>query len=246
MVRKFIKWMMLLLFVGVLVFSMVAPALATGAQLWYLDSTNHPIAGKVMTKTYNAATGSVTIAGLGGSQLWLAGYKGPPATGEAALVDVVFPDGAWVIHLKTDGYWGPGQTSLNCVVVIGEWDVAEANPLLRFKPFLVNPPTTYSWSSGTHILTVELQIGPQTVHAGNYLALKVTNADFTSGGITHPLPVPVSHRIDTNGSSWVESPQSDPGYPVPEIATGVLLGLGMLGLVGFVVIRRRARASAKA
>jgi hypothetical protein len=41
-------------------------------------------------------------------------------------------------------------------------------------------------------------------------------------------------------ASQVTSPTSDPGYPIPELPTVLLLGLGLLVFVGYVRLRRRA------
>ena len=228
MVRLSVKGIVFLLFMGVLVFSMTVPAMAAaGAQNWYLDSTNHPVlttVGKVMEKGpagYGKQSGSVAIA-AGRSQIWLAD--------EAAVDDHAFPKGAWYIHLSTEGYWGAAPSSDKCKVAVGEWDINTAT----FTAFSTTETRT-TWDSGKHIRAVELQQGSQTIHEGNYLALKVTNESSAN------------HTVyTTDGTSFVESPGSDPGYPTPEIASGVLLGVGLLGLVGYLVTRRHAKASAKA
>jgi hypothetical protein len=40
------------------------------------------------------------------------------------------------------------------------------------------------------------------------------------------------------------SPESDPGYPLPEIAAGILLGGGLIGLISFVVIQKKKSSAA--
>jgi len=70
-----------------------------------------------------------------------------------------------------------------------------------------------------------------TVQEGEYLAFMVTNLDQDQVLI-----------IETEGgASWISSPSRDPGYPVPELPTIVLMSTGLLALTGFVVYSRRKR-----
>ena len=64
---------------------------------------------------------------------------------------------------------------------------------------------------------------------GEYLAFKVTNLDQVL-------------IIETEeGASWISSPSADPGYPIPELPTIVLMSTGLLALTGFVVKRYSRR-----
>jgi hypothetical protein len=68
---------------------------------------------------------------------------------------------------------------------------------------------------------------------GCYLALELKNTSTQA------------HYILTGEggkSSCLRSPQTDPGYPLPEIAAGVLLAAGLAGLGAFIIVRRRRAA----
>jgi len=66
-----------------------------------------------------------------------------------------------------------------------------------------------------------------TVPNGEWLALKVEAIGAAS------------LTINTTGESGVVYPKDNPAYPVPEITAGILLGLGVLGLGGYLFVRRR-------
>jgi hypothetical protein len=65
------------------------------------------------------------------------------------------------------------------------------------------------------------------VPAGDYLALKIANTSL------------VDESITTTGNSYLLSPETDPGFPVPEILTVALLGAGLAGLAVFIIIKRK-------
>jgi hypothetical protein len=202
-----------LLFTSMLVLAIGVPALATGAQNWYLNSTSRS-GNLVMDKARGGQSGSITVP-ANSTRYWLAD--------QAALDNVTFPQGVWVIGLKTD-VWTNSSTS--AVLTVGQWKTS-------FIPFSTNNRGKLSYNAGRSMMTFELQTGPQTILKGNFLALEVTNNDT------------ISHVITTDGRSFIESPSSDPGYPLPEVATIVLLGTGLAGLFGYIRLKNR-KAGCKA
>lgn len=222
------KALVLAAVVGLLVLSVAGVASAAFPQQWFLDSDAHPAGlsgAKVMVQNSSAsANGSVLIAD-GASQIWCANNP--------TLADLTFPTGpecgsGWRIQFKlanTDQPWGgTGQG----IVQIGEWDVAAQ----QFNPFIT---TVYDAELTSQVWVILTQTQPGTVHANNYLALRINNTDVND------------HNILGCADSYVMSPCCDPGYPIPEIAAGILLGLGLIALAAFVYLRRkRAKSAAKA
>jgi hypothetical protein len=209
------KLLIFILMASILVFMLAAPAMASpGVQEWYLDSISSQASSacKIMTKTYNVSSGSVVISS-GATQIWLADQQ--------AQAEVPFPNGSWVIQLKTDTDWGDSVSS-KCVMKIGQWNTSTG-----FASFqMTQAGQVIYYDPDTHILRIEMQVGPEKVDKGNYLALSIENQD--SG----------DHTISTDGASSVKSPNSDPGYPLPETAAVVLLGAGIVGVLGYIGIRR--------
>jgi MYXO-CTERM domain-containing protein len=72
-----------------------------------------------------------------------------------------------------------------------------------------------------------------TIPKGGRFTIEVLWAGGATGNLEiHCNPVGLD-------ASQVTSPTSDPGYPIPELPTVLLLGLGLLVFVGYVRLRRR-------
>jgi len=201
-----------------------AAAPESGPQTWQLDTeTSTP--GYVMEKTGgpndDGQTGSVAVT-TGSSVIWLAD--------EAAAADVTFVSGAWVIELATDADWGTNGD--DCAIDVGEYDGT------TFTSFSMVIDSVLEWNEATrsYILRVEVQSGAETIYTGNWLAIEVTNND----SIDHTV-----YTGEFEDASCVRSPETDPGYPLPEIAAGILLAGGIIGLVSFMAIRSRKVSAAR-
>jgi hypothetical protein len=200
-----------------LVLAVPLGALAAGSQIWYLGSGSSS-AGYTMVKQ-NASTqsGSVTVP-VGGTVVWIANQVSQGVT---------FSSGTWFADIATDAVWGTFGT--DCVVKIGRWGSG------GFSEFSLTQAYQGQWSeaAATHILKVDVQMISEEVEDSDYLALQITN---NSG----------SQRVIYTGegsqASCLKSPQTDPGYPLPELAAGVLFGIGLIGLGGFVLLRRKRLA----
>ena len=193
--------------------------------VWYLD-TELTIAGnRQMEKGGgpgdDGQTNCVTIESqnsVNNSVIWLAD--------QAAAADVTFPAGTWVVEIYTDSDWG--EKGDKCEVSIGGWNTIDG-----WCDGISITQTTIKWNNGQNVLTIELQADAATINEDDYLALKITNQDA------------VSHKVCTGEHSFLRPPDTAPGYPVPELATGILFGLGIVGLVGYLKLRRHQSTQIK-
>jgi len=189
-----------------------APATAAqpcNSQRWDLDSDSHPVVeGKKLMEKPTSTTPEGSVP-IGPNDV----IKWLVA--EPAQTDVTFPGGSWFIYLETTDNWGD-----NCIASIGGWSLETAGW------YDIATVTGTSWSFDGGILMVEVQTGSGTIYSGDYLGLKVRSTASES------------NTVVTNGDSYMLSPCTDPGYPLPEIAAGILLGLGLAGLGGYLGVRR--------
>lgn len=204
----------------VAIFLMVAMlVLATTAivnadtQSWYLNSIpGNGVAGgssPYQMEKTNGQTGTVAL-NAGDTIIWMADEASQGCTFPAA------GDDTWTLRLASSENWTATDP---CAVTIGYCSSGGG-----FTPLV----TDYtSWGIGKNVLSLSLQAGSITIPSGQYLAVEITSHEGTT------------HTIYTDGSSWLTSPSDNPGYPFPELATGILLGVGVLGLGGYMVIRRR-------
>ena|GEM_PF-1695257 len=163
----------------------------------------------------SSQTGSVAVA-AGSSLVWLAD--------QAAMHDVTFPGGLWYVYISTDTDWGISGNQSEAKV--GGWDINDG------WYDLTTTTVSTMFLAGT-ILKVEIQAGAATIYQGDYLALEIKNNDS------------VSHPVYTDGGSALNSPHTDPGYPVAEAVSGALLGLGLVGLAGYAGWKRRKASTQK-
>jgi hypothetical protein len=139
-------------------------------------------------------------------------------TAVTAGSDITYPSGLWTIHLKTTGTW-----SADCSIDIGRWNPnATGNKFQTFTSATVRP-------GADGIVSLEINASSNTLPADNYLAFRIRNSD------SHP------HDVITEAGSYLQPPSGSPNYPVPEVSSLVLFGLGLASLAGYIVLRRRKR-----
>ncbi len=129
---------------------------------------------------------------------------------EPALVDTAFGPGKWTGWLIMNGSLPQGY---NLTAEIGAYNISTEN-------FSAAGSEEFSGDVNKSRFMLNIHADAFTVPRSDFLALRVSNRG--GGNVT----------IQTgNGNSFVTSPESDPGYPVPELYTVILLAFGLLTLI---------------
>ena len=135
---------------------------------------------------------------------------------EAAQCDVGFAAKNWTGFLRFYQYTGVPPYRIE----IGYSDANGAN-------FVSKGTNDVSGANKNFNITADAF----TVTLDKYLAFQVTNTGSYSFTLaTKPL---------ADDASEVSYPEDSPAYPVPELPTVLLMGIGVLALVGYVVLMRR-------
>ncbi|HSW58355.1 MAG TPA: hypothetical protein VLH15_08140 [Dehalococcoidales bacterium] len=205
--------------VVILSLMLAMPAMAGSPQVWQLDA-EMTTAGFQMEKNGgpgdDGQTGQV-IVGAGQSFIWIAD--------QVALANVTFSSGHWKLDLVSDADWGTQADLLYAEV--GQWD---GTTFTMLEDDATLKSVTPQSPPGVLIIEVKVQSGAITINNGNWLALRLTNNSNLARTV---------YTGEGNEASCVTSPNTDPGYPIPELAAGILLGAGVLGLGGYLLMRRK-------
>ncbi len=144
-----------------------------------------------------------------------------------AQSDVTFPSGSWQLDFVSQSGWAN-----ECTVNLGSTDDS------GFDVFATYPGNEGSLPIGvvdydmvliSEVEVIDLTDLDSTVPFGDYLAIQICNDD----GVSHDFVL-----------GKLISPISDPGFPTPELPTILLISLGLLGLGGYFIIKRRRTRTA--
>jgi hypothetical protein len=128
-----------------------------------------------------------------------------------ATVDVGFPAGNWTGNIML----GEGFTDTSTVEV----GSCNGSNFTVYGSQMIN-------GNGSAAYPLSISVGAFIVNIGDYLALQISSSGtdliLKTGG----------------GDSYLTSPKTDPGYPIPEMSTFTLLSVALLALVGYSWIRR--------
>jgi len=165
---------------------------------------------KIMYKGNASKMAGVLTLANGESEVWRADE---PSQG------ITFPAGNWTVLLMLNSNFSEGET-MN--ISIGAWDGSEFTPAQNGGYQFIG--------DGTKIpVSATFLIGSFSIPLGYHLAVNITNEG--------------SGSLDLRtGKDYVScsSPESDPGYPVPELSSWILVVTGLLFLL-FITRRRYKR-----
>ena len=146
-----------------------------------------------------------------GSEIWRAD--------EAATVNVGFPANTWTGHITFDA--NSDDTAVR--VYVGKWDSENFTPSDESEFADVSGSSDFSISASSFNV-------PET----KWLAYKIEDYDAVAD--SNSVVVSVG-----GNNSYVSSPSSDPGYPIPELPTIVLIGVGLVCLIGYISWKQHHR-----
>ncbi len=201
-------------------------------SVWNLDQasgptggpTGEPIGTLLMEDAYDGSktqSGSVTI-GTGVTQTWVSDVA-------AASGNVSFSKGTWMVTLvSAGGNFLAGGFGVD----IGRWKYDSDTDAHVFESF--NTTRQIQITANLLSVTIDYTVDSRTLWEGERLALQVTNS--TVGVVT--LDTTGDYLSVTPGSS-LATPCCPIGNFTPELTTGILLGIGLLGLGGFIFIKRK-------
>ena len=216
---------------GLFNFNVTLVALTPDQQVWYFTMAENTTVGApyandgwvhhkdlVMNKTKPA---DGTYCELNGQKaLWFYANTG-------AETDLSFGENNWTAKIYTSD---PGVKAGNITTV----DVCK----------ITQGETVTVLASGSEVLQDD-----KTEYDINCADNTSTTQDFSTGdwlGVRVSWNGPTDAKIriyydPTNGDrdSYIKSPSTDPGYPIPELPTLILFSAGLIILAGYVVLKRR-------
>jgi hypothetical protein len=156
--------------------------------------------------------GNITI-NHSDSHIWVADFP--------AQTDVTFP---------VNGNNWTGQITFVSAPADGDTftvEIGNSSGSTDFTPG--GPQATLTGNGSKSVFSFETTAAAFTVPAGKFLALNLTN-DNTS----------FDYKVQT-GMAWsyISSPGTDPGYPIPEWSTMTLVSGGLLMLMGYLWLRKK-------
>jgi hypothetical protein len=207
--------------VTMLVLGSFSLVLADTSQKWYCAGSfilGAPCDFYMYRNDDGKAADEPIVLGNGDGCCWCAN--------ETASADVTFLDGDWQVQVTTSVAPTYGD---NFTVYIGYHDGDNFN---------AEGSHQFTGDDETTVFSKSLNIGSFTVYNGDYLAVRLLN-DLDSG-----METSVDLVVGSD-YTYIQSPDSDPGYPVPDMPGIVLISLGLLVCGGYVWFKRRHSSPAK-
>lgn len=216
----------------ILLISLPISVAADSSQEWFfteknysgtpaVDGTFHSC-DKIMNKTVPSGPQGIRWIGeIKSADLTAWWYAGDPAG-----CDVSFGEGDWQVNLWYVNSFLSGTLHA---------EVYSVQPDGNMERLLAEGTATIGTSLALKSITIDCYDSPeaQTVLNGDRLALRLSyESPYYIDGML------IFYNTESRPSS-LGSPETDPGYPLPELSTLALFGGGLACLVGYLALSRR-------
>jgi hypothetical protein len=229
-------WILVLVMV---VLAMVQVVGAEAAQTWYLTGDNKPSGAPAASDGIDPHTRdallnkSEAIGTWGGTRVdlpfdnvaWFYADTG-------AKCDLGFGENSWTAYIRTEEIKIDDEAGTHLKVSICKLDSAGSVTILAEGTKELTVAGAYTlWEIDCMDMA-----GPQDFNAEDWLAVRLWWIDAPEGKILR-----IYYKAKTDRDSYITSPSSDPGYPVPELPTIILFSTGLIALAGYVLLTKRRR-----
>jgi len=222
---------------GIFNFNITLVALTPEQQVWYLSSDDKPsgapLADGLTHKVDNLLHKDIGKKTGGDRSFYLSSTEVAWFYADTGAENgLSFGEYGWTTYIRTEKIDGD-EIDHNLTVEICKLNKSTGDiTVIANKTTKLNATTDakHLW-----IITCEDNLSTtQDFSAGDWLAVRLSWDCPTD-------PLRIYYEIEEHSNSYVKSPSSDPGYPVPELPTIILISSGLLTLAGYVWLTKRRR-----
>ena len=226
----------MIVMVLILVSAMAQMVSAETAQTWYL--TGEPAGAPTANDGIDSHTKDALLNKSEGIGTWAGTRVDLPPDNVAwfyadtgAKCDLGFGENSWTAYIRTEEIKIDDEAGTHLKVSICKLDGAGSVTILAegTKELTVTDAAYTLWEVDCMDMA-----GPQDFNAEDWLAVRLWWTDAPGG-----KNLRIYYKAETDRDSYITSPPSDPGYPVPELPTLVLFSAGLLILAGYAYMGRR-------
>ena len=226
-----------ILVLGVVVLAMVQVVGAETTQTWYLTSDDKPAGAPTASDDLAHAKNNLLHkdewAGTDGS-FYLTPAK-PAAwfyADTGAECDLGFGEHSWKAYIRTEGIEEGDEADTHLKVSVCKLDTGGSVTVLAEDTIELTVASAYTpWE-----IICEDTAGPQDFNVGDWLAVRLWWTDAPEA-----KNLRIYYKAETDRDSYITSPSSDPGYPVPELPTIILFSTGLIALAGYVLLTKKRK-----
>jgi hypothetical protein len=226
--------------IGILVLAMLvlASVQAVGAettQTWYLTSDDKPSEAPTASDGLSPAKNNLMHKDewAGTKESFYLTPAKPAAwfyADTGAECDLGFGEHSWKAYIRMEEIKIGDEAGTHLKVSVCKLDTGGSVTVLAEDTIELTVASAYTlWE-----IICEDMDGLQDFNAGDWLAVRLWWIDAPEGERLY-----IYYQAATDRDSYIESPSSDPGYPVPELSTFILFSTGLIALVGYVLLRRK-------